>query len=111
MGDPAFTYSSRLKTSPRAAKSLLKQHLKRAIANHKHIRNNSKMTNSMELHTLHVFNPLSPKIHIQILQTDLHTFLLRIVGRIWFKIKAFATLVINLIIFITFTLDDLLTLL
>ena len=32
---------------------------------------------------------LSPKIHIQILQTDLHTFLLRIVERIWFKIKAF----------------------
>ena len=34
-------------------------------------------------------NPLSLKIHIQILQTDLHTFLLRIVERIWFKIKAF----------------------
>ena len=33
-------------------------------------------------------NPLSPKIHIQILNTDLHTFLLRIVERIWFKIKA-----------------------
>ena len=29
--------------------------------------------------------PFSPKIHIQILQTDLHTFLLRI----WFKIKVF----------------------
>ena len=28
-----------------------------------------------------------PKIHIQILQTDLHTFFLRIVERIWFKIK------------------------
>ena len=24
---------------------------------------------------LQIFNPLSPKIHIQILQTDLHTFL------------------------------------
>ena len=35
-------------------------------------------------------NPLSPKIHIQILQTDLHTFLLRIVERICFKIKAFS---------------------
>ena len=35
-------------------------------------------------------NPLSPSIHIQILQTDLHTFLLRIVERIWFKIKAFS---------------------
>ena len=36
------------------------------------------------------FNRLSPSIHIQILQTDLHTFLLRIVERIWFKIKAFS---------------------
>ena len=35
-------------------------------------------------------NPLSPKINIQILQIDLHTFLLRIVERIWFKIKAFS---------------------
>ena len=30
------------------------------------------------------------KIHIQILQTDLYTFLLRTVERIWFKIKAFS---------------------
>ena len=29
-----------------------------------------------------LFNPLNPKIHIQILQTDLHTFLLRTVKRI-----------------------------
>ena len=36
-----------------------------------------------------LFNPLSPKIHIQILQTDLHTFLLIMVERIWFNIKAF----------------------
>ena len=36
------------------------------------------------------FNPLSPKIHIQSLQTDLHTFLAQIVERIWFKIKAFS---------------------
>ena len=35
-------------------------------------------------------NRLSPKIHIQILQTDLHTFLSRTVERIWFKIKAFS---------------------
>ena len=34
-------------------------------------------------------NPLRPMIHIQILLTYLHTFLLRIVERIWFKIKAF----------------------
>ena len=55
-------------------------------------------------------NPLSPKIHIQILQTDLHQFLLRIVERIWFKIKAISLLVINLVILVTFTLDDLLIL-
>ena len=36
------------------------------------------------------FNPLSPKIEIQILQTDLYTFLLKIVERIWFKIKVFS---------------------
>ena len=36
------------------------------------------------------FNPLSPKIEIQILQTDLHTFLLQIVERIWFNIKVFS---------------------
>ena len=39
---------------------------------------------------LRVFNTLSPKIQIQILQTDLHTFPLRIVERIWFKIKIFS---------------------
>ena len=39
---------------------------------------------------LTVVNPLSPRINIQILQTDLYTFLLRIVERIWFKIKAFS---------------------
>ena len=37
-----------------------------------------------------LFNPLSPKIHIQMLQTDLHTLLLRTVKRLWFKIKAFS---------------------
>ena len=49
------------------------------------------------------------KIHIQILQTDLHTFLLRIVERIWFKIPV--PLIMNLVILVTFTLDDLLMLL
>ena len=46
----------------------------------------------MELYgstTRESINPLSSKIHIHILQTDLHTFLLRIVERIWFKIKSF----------------------
>ena len=45
-------------------------------------------TGSKVLHCL--INPLSPKIHIQILQTDLHTFLLRTVERIWFKMKTFS---------------------
>ena len=35
-------------------------------------------------------NPSSPSMHIQILQIDLHTFRLRIVERISFKIKAFS---------------------
>ena len=35
-------------------------------------------------------NSLIPKIHIQFLQTDLRTFLLQIVERIWFKIKVFS---------------------
>ena len=51
-------------------------------------------------------NPLTPKIQIQILQTDLHTFLLRIVERICFKIEVILPLVINLVILITFTLVD-----
>ena len=49
------------------------------------------------------------KIHIQILQTNLHTFLLRIVERIWFKIPV--PLIMNLVILVTLTLDDLLMLL
>ena len=48
------------------------------------------------------------KIHIQILQTNLHTFLLRIVERIWFKIPV--PLIMNLVILIIFTVDDLLML-
>ena len=39
-------------------------------------------------HWYKALNPLSPKIHKQILQTYLPTFVLRIIGRIWFKIKA-----------------------
>ena len=60
---------------------------------------------------LTVVNPLSPRINIQILQTDLYTFLLRIVERIWFKIKAFSLCQYYLAIPLTFTLDDLLLLL
>ena len=33
---------------------------------------------------VHIVNRLSPKTHVQILQTDLHTFHLKeLVGRIW----------------------------
>ena len=48
------------------------------------------LTVSHVLNALLYLNPLSPKIQIQILQTDLHTLLLRIVERIWFKIKVFS---------------------
>ena len=47
-------------------------------------------SNIWRLYIHHFINPLSLSIHMQILQTDLHTFLLRIVERIWFKIKAFS---------------------
>ena len=54
-------------------------------------------------------NPLSRKIHIQIVQIDLHTFLLRTVERI--LDQSIASLVINLVILIACTLVDLLILL
>ena len=54
-------------------------------------------------------NPLRHKIHIQILQTDLHTFLLRTVERS--LDRSIVPLVINLVILIAGTLVDLLMLL
>ena len=39
--------------------------------------------------TVVTINPLSSKVHIQILQADLYTSLLRYVWRIWLKIKCF----------------------
>ena len=54
-------------------------------------------------------NPLSHQIRIQIVQTDLHTFLLRTVERI--LDQSIAPLVINLVILIACTLVDLLMLL
>lgn len=39
--------------------------------------------------TVVTINPLSSKVHIQILQADLYTSLLRLVWRIWLKIKCF----------------------
>ena len=54
-------------------------------------------------------NPLSHKIHIQIVQIDLHTFPLRTVERI--LDQSIAPLAINLVILIACTLVDLLILL
>ena len=54
-------------------------------------------------------NPLSHKIDIQIVQIDLHAFLLRTVERI--LDQSIAPLVINLVILIACTLVDLLMLL
>ena len=54
-------------------------------------------------------NPLSHQIRIQIVQTDLHTFLLRTVERI--LDQSISPLVINLVILIACTLVDLLILL
>ena len=39
--------------------------------------------------TVVTINPLSSKVHLQILQADLYTSLLRLVWRIWLKIKHF----------------------
>ena len=54
-------------------------------------------------------DPLSHKIHIQIVETDLHTFLLRTVERI--LDQSIVPLGINLVILIACTLVDLLMLL
>ena len=50
------------------------------------------------------FNPLSPSIHIQILQTDLHTFPLRISWENLIKDQGIFTWVIILLILITYLL-------
>ena len=49
-------------------------------------------------------NPLSPSIHIQILQTDLHTFPLRMSQENLIKDQGIFTWVIILIILITYLL-------
>ena len=51
-------------------------------------------------------NPLSPNIHIQILQTDLHTFPLRITWENLIKDHVIFPLVIMLLILITIPLDN-----
>ena len=52
-------------------------------------------------------NPLSPSIHIQILQTDLHTFPFRISWENLIKDQGIFSLVIILLILITFSLANL----
>ena len=51
---------------------------------------------------LMIINPLSPSIHIQILQTDLHTFSYRISWENLFKDQSIFSWVIILLILITF---------
>ena len=51
------------------------------------------------------FNPLSPFINIQILHTDLLTFLKDLIERIWLKDQSILSLVIILLILMTFSLD------
>ena len=52
------------------------------------------------------FNPLSPNIYIQILQTDLHTFPVRITWENLIKDHGVFPLVIILFILITLSLDN-----
>ena len=58
-----------------------------------------------------VFNPLSPSIHIQILQTDLHTFPLRISWENLIKHQGIFSFVIIFYILTTLSFDNVWTLL
>ena len=60
---------------------------------------------------IHLFNPLSPVIHIQILQTDLHTFPLRISRENLIKHQGIFSFVIIFYILTTLSLDNVWTLL
>ena len=64
-----------------------------------------------EIWLLHQFNPLSPSIHIQILQTYLHTFLLRISWENLIKHQGIFSFVIIFYILTTLSLDNVWTLL
>ena len=64
-----------------------------------------------EIWLLHQFNPLSPSIHIQILQTYLHTFLLRISWENLIKHHDIFSFVIIFYIITTLSLDNVWTLL
>ena len=52
-----------------------------------------------------ILNPLSPNIHIQILQTDIYTFASRISKENLIKDQGIFSLVIILLILITLSLD------
>ena len=57
------------------------------------------------------FNPLSPSIHVQILQTDLHTFPLRISQENLIKHQGIFSFVIIFYILTTLSLENVWTLL
>ena len=54
----------------------------------------------------HPFNPLSPNIQVQILQSDLHTFPLRISWENLMKDQGISSLVIILLILLTLSLEN-----
>ena len=58
----------------------------------------------ISLEKTYVDNPLSPSIHIQILQTDLHTFPLRISWENLITDQGIFSLVIILLILLTYLL-------
>ena len=60
---------------------------------------------------LQLINPLSPSIHVQILQTDLHTFPLRINWENLIKHQGFFSFMIIFYILTTLSLDNVWTLL
>ena len=57
-------------------------------------------------HYGHPLNPLSPNIQVQILQSDLHTFLLRISWENLMKDQGILSLVIILLILLTLSLEN-----
>ena len=59
-----------------------------------------------KLEKINLINPLSPNIHLQILHTDLYTFPLRISWENLKKDQGIFTLVIILLILITFSFDN-----
>ena len=77
----------------------------------KHLRPGLWLTPNWPRNWPKTFNPLSPSIHIQILQTDLYTFPLRISLENLIKHQGIFSLVIILLILTTLSLDIVLILL